>query len=330
MGIRRSSVASKTSLLLLSMTALGVGLAACASSDPATPGHLSVAGAAGTGAAGAPVAGAASTSGGSGGSVTGGGGAAGALGVAGSATVAGAGGTVAGAGAGGASSGSAGAAGGLSVAGATGIAPMCLTNDVAGGVARATNQYIECDVEKQSIEFDAAADITGGKGPAYDPATTPASFTNYGTAFTGSQVQQCHPYCWKGNLTIGIGFKPGSDASTRGEVLLDFPPTVVIADANGRNSLGWIWVDGPDLPAGSTLTAQMVLKSSSKGLLVANDSKKVTLKTWVEFKYFAIQTGFNAADLKDITSIGFRLTLTPNTATAWSGVVYADHFELRQ
>ena len=211
-----------------------------------------------------------------------------------------------------------------------GVTPMCLTPDVAFGVNNATNKYIECDYEKQSIEFDDAVDFTAGKGPGYDPTMTPATFTDFGSAFTGSAVQQCHPYCWKGNLTIGIGFKPGTDASTRGEVLLAFPPSVTIADANGRNSLGWIWVDGPDLPAGSTLTAQMILKSSSKGILVAKDSKKVTLKTWVEFKYFAIQTGFTPADLVNITAIGFRLSLTPNTATAWNGVVYADHFELRQ
>ena len=207
---------------------------------------------------------------------------------------------------------------------------MCLTNDVAGGVNRATNNYIECDVEKQAIDFDAAGDYTPGRGPGYDPLQTPASFTSYGTAFTGSAVQQCHPYCYKGNLTVGISFTPGADASTRGEVLLDFPTSVVIADANGRNSLGWIFVDGPALPPGATLTAQMVLKSSTKGLLLAKDTKAVALKTWVEFKYFAIQQGFNAADLVNITSIGFRLTLTPNTAGAWSGVVYADHFQLRQ
>ena len=324
MGIRRFRVARHLGLVLLSAAAVGVGLAAC-SSDPsapstpaagaggAAPGGAGSAGAstptAGAATAGAPNAGtsgsgiAGSPAAGTGGAAAG---AAGAAGSPGSSGAAGAGGTAAGAGAG----------------GGNGVTPQCLTPNVQFGVDNATNKYIECDVEKQSIEFDKPEDFTTGKGPGYDPALTTASFTDYGSAFTGSAVQQCHPYCWKGNLTVGINFTPGSDASTRGEVLLAFPPTVVIADANGRNSLGWIWVDGPNLPAGATLNAQMVLKSSSKGLLVANDGpKKVTLKTWVEFKYFAIGQGFNAADLKDITHIGFRLTLTPNTSTVWSQLI---------
>lgn len=216
------------------------------------------------------------------------------------------------------SAGAAGAAGG-GTAGGNGITPQCLTNDTAFGVTMATTKYIECDVETQAIEFDAAANfsVTPGKGPGYDPAQTPSSFSNYGTAFTGWAVQECHPYCWKGNLTVGISFAPGSDASTRGEVLMDFPKTVTIAAASGRNSLGWIWLDGPALPAGSTLKADMVLKSSTKGIIVAkNGSKTVTPKTWFEFKYFPIQSGFDAADLVNITAIGFRLTLTPNTAAA--------------
>ena len=307
------------------MAAVGGAVAAC-SSDPAAPSTAPTAGAAGIAVAGTSGAGAPGVSGG---------GAGGALG-------AGAGGITAGASGGGVAGASAGASGGAGAAGAVtagaagaggggeGVTPMCLTPDVAFGVNNATNKYIECDFEKQSIEFDNAADFTPGKGPGYDPTMTPATFTDFGSAFTGSAVQQCHPYCWKGNLTVGISFKPGTEAATRGEVLLAFPPSVAIADANGRNSLGWIWVDGPDLPVGSTLTAQMVLKSSSKGILVANDSKKVTLKTWVEFKYFAIQTSFAPADLVNLTAIGFRLSLTPNTVSAWNGVVYADHFELRQ
>jgi len=328
MGIRRFSVARHLGLVLLSATAIAAGLAACGS-DTSAPSPTPAAGAGGAqaGGAGSPAAGAPSAGAPSGGAAPSAG--AGGAGTAGS-PAAGAGGAAVGGSAG--ASGAAGSAGASAGAGGggNGVTPQCLTPNVQFGVDNATNKYIECDFEMQSIEFDQPGDFTAGKGPGYDPAMTPASFTSYGSAFTGSAVQMCHPYCWKGNLTVGISFTPGSDASTRGEALLAFPPSVVIADANGRNSLGWIWVDGPDLPAGSTLNAQMVLKSSSKGLLVANDTKKVTLKTWVEFKYFAIQTGFNAADLKDITHIGFRLTLTPNTAAAWSGVVYADHFELRQ
>ena len=219
-----------------------------------------------------------------------------------------------------------------SESGSTGKTPACMTNDVAGGMTRATKQYIECDVEDQAIDFDVAADYPAPRKPGYDPAMTPASITDYGTAFSGFAVQRCHPYCYAGNLTVGADFIAGSDQSLRGEVLFDFPPTLApIAVGAGRNSLGWIWVDGPPLPAGTTLTAQMVLKSKDKGVLVANMSKAVVINAWTEFKYFPIQGAFTAADLTNITSIGFRLTLAPTAAAKdWHGVVYADHFQLRK
>ena len=210
-----------------------------------------------------------------------------------------------------------------------GKTPTCLTTDVASGMKRA---YGECDVEEQAIDFDVAANYPMPRKPGYDPAMTTVSFTDYGTAFTGSAVQQCHPYCYSANLTVGVDFIAGGDPSLRGEALFDFPPTVApIVMGAGRNSLGWIWVDGPALPAGTTLTAQMVLRSKDKGILVANTSKTITLNAWTEFKYFPIQGGFTAADLVNITAIGFRLTLGPTAAAKdWHGVVYADHFQLRK
>jgi hypothetical protein len=213
-----------------------------------------------------------------------------------------------------------------------GTIPLCITEDVAGGVNRASMNYIECDVEDQAIDFDVAANYPAPRKPGYDPSITPVTLTAFGTGFTGFAVQQCHPYCYRANLTIGIDFIAGSDATLRGEAIFDFPPTVApIANAVNRASLGWLYVDGPPLPAGTTLTAQMVLKSTSKGILLANGTKAAPPKTWVEFKYFPIQQGFNAADLVDITSIGFRLTLSPTaSAKDWHGVVYADHFQLRK
>jgi hypothetical protein len=98
----------------------------------------------------------------------------------------------------------------------------------------------------------------------------------------------------------------------------------------GRNSLGWIYLDGPALPAGTTIKAEMVLKTKAKGVILAkNGSLNVTAKKWFEFKYFPIQQGFDQADLVDVTSIGFRITATGAT-TAWAGVIYADHFQLRK
>jgi hypothetical protein len=145
-------------------------------------------------------------------------------------------------------------------------------------------------------------------------------------------VQECHPYCYKGNLTIGLDLIAGADASLRGEVLFGFPPTVApIAMPSGRASLGWVWVDGPALPAGTKLTLQMVLKSVEKGVVVANDVKDVQPKKWYEFRYFPIDQGFDKANLVNITHIGFRATLSPTAAAAdWHGVIYADHFQLRK
>jgi hypothetical protein len=228
-------------------------------------------------------------------------------------------------------SGSAGSGGGGGSGGSGGKVPVCATPAPNEGVERATNNYIECDVEEQGIDFDVMANYAEGRKPGYDPGTTPVSFTNYGTAFTGSAVQDCHAYCYKSNLTLGLDLIAGAEASLRGEVLFGFPPTVApIADATGRLSLGWIYVDGPALPAGTKLTVQMVLQND-KGVSLGNGPIDAGLKKWIEFKYFPIQNGFQPDDLKNVTHIGFRATLAPaNLAQDWHGVVYADHFQLRK
>jgi hypothetical protein len=100
---------------------------------------------------------------------------------------------------------------------------------------------------------------------------------------------------------------------------------------SGRASLGWFFVDGPPLPAGTKLSLQMLLKSTEKGLLVAKETKDATVKKWFEFRYFPIDESFDKADLVNITHMGFRVTLSPTAAAAdWHGVIYADHFQLRK
>jgi len=335
-------------LPILGFTALAaLAVAACSSTDaPSQPG-LPIAGsggsAAGTAGSTSGLGGGGSATGGSGAGGTVSGGTSGASGSAGTFATGGSGGTTGGAsgtggaggtgGSGGASgSGGAGGSAGGSAGGGTGKVPMCLTNDVTGGVNRSDNQYIECDVEAQAIDFDVAAAYKAPRMPGYDPSTTPVTFTDYGTAFTGSAVQECHPYCYRGNLTIGLDLIAGAETSLRGEVLFGFPPTVApIVDPKGRASLGWVFVDGPALPAGTTLSLTMVLKSMDKGVVLATMPKTAALKTWIEFRYFPIDSGFAAADLVNITHIGFRIALTPVAAAAdWHGVVYADHFQLRK
>ena len=221
---------------------------------------------------------------------------------------------------------------------AAGKTPICVTNDVAGGMSRAAMNYVECNKEDQAVDFDVAANYanyTPVRKPGYDPAETPITITDYGTAFTGAQVQECHPYCYKGNLTIGVDLIAGTESSLRGEVIFDLPPAVTpVTNGPMRNTLGWIFLDGPPLPAGTTLKAQMVLKSKDKGIVVAADVKTLGLKTWVEFRYVPASTpnvGFATTDLVNLTSIGFRVTMVPAAGAAkdWHGVIYADHFQLR-
>jgi hypothetical protein len=324
--------------------AAGSGPTGTAGSGAAGTGAAGTTGAAGSGAAGTGAAGSGAAGTGAAGTGAAGTGAAG-TGVAGTgAAGTGAAGTTGAAGAGVAGTGAAGTGAAGSGAAGTGAAgtgaagagpnktPMCITENVADGENRAKNNYIECDVEDQAIDWDVAANY-GTRKPGYDPGVTPTSFTDYGTAFTGHAVQLCHPYCYKGNLTIGVELNGATPAGLKGEVLFDFPQTglqVPIANAVGRNSLGWIFLDGPALPAGATIQAQMVLKTKAKGVIVANNGMlNLKLKQWAEFKYFPIQQGFAQADLVDVTSIGFRITVTGTTGT-WSGVIYADHFQLRK
>jgi hypothetical protein len=262
-------------------------------------------------------------------------GASGSTGGAGSTGAAGAGsGTDGGAGAG-TTTGAAGISGGD---GGAGTIPTCISNDVAGATSRVITNFSECDVQDQAIDFDVAAgyaaNLYNGKtiAPGYDPSTTPVTISNYGTAFSGYQVQSCHPYCYQQNLTIGVNLVPGSDMSLRGEIFFDFPKTgkgLPITNAAGRARLGWIYLDGPALPAGAKVTAQMELKSTDNGLLTAMEVKQVPLKTWVEFRYFPIDSTFDKTKLTNITTIGFKLTMATAGAGEWHGVIYADHFQLR-
>lgn len=211
------------------------------------------------------------------------------------------------------------------------VEPMCLTSDPNQGINRANDNYIECDWEEQSIDFTVAADYalqTPARMPGYDPAETTVTITDFGTAFTGFAVQQCHPYCYSSNLTIGVTVQSADTNSVRGEILFDFPPSLApIADGSGRDSLGWIFLDGPPLPGGTTIQAQLILESQDNGILLANSTKDVHVGEWTEFKYFSIDTGFNSADLTNITAIGFQFVV--NAPTDWTGVIYADHFQLR-
>ena len=125
------------------------------------------------------------------------------------------------------------------------------------------------------------AECTTSERASASTAETTVTITDFGTALTGFAVQECHPYCYRANLTVGVDLLAASETSLRGEILFAFPPSVApIANAVGRNSLGWIYLDGPALPEGTTLTAELVLKSTDKGILVANSNLNVTPQQW--------------------------------------------------
>jgi hypothetical protein len=343
------------SLFGWSLAFVVVSLGACTTSETGSPGTAGKTGSAGvTGTAGTTGAAGTTSNPPSNGGTTGSAGMTGSAGTAGTTGTTGTAGTNGTAGATGTAgtngtagtTGTAGSGGTTGTAGATGTAggggtgktPMCISNDVAGSTNRVKTNYSECDVEGQAIDFDVAAGydaaLYGGKvlKPGYDPAMTPVTISNAGKAFSGSAVQMCHPYCYQSNLTIGVDFVPGTDAGLLGEIFFDFPAAglgLPIKNAAGRASLGWIYLDGPALPAGAKVTAQMELKSTDKGLLVAKEIKVITLGKWFEFRYFPIDSTFTAADLTNITTIGFKLTMATAGAAEWHGVIYADHFQLR-
>lgn len=336
----RASRNTLFSSALFSTLAATVALGGCSSEDSGgngTAGTTSAAGTAGSaGAAGAATGSSGASGAGAGGAAAGSAGTGGSAGVGDAGGAAGGGASSGGAGGGGAggAAGDSGAGGGGAGGTANNVVPTCITEDVQFGVDMAKNNYIECDFEGQSIDFDVAAnytECTQCQQTGYDPAMTAISFTDFGTAFTGSAVQECHPYCFRSNATIGVNLVAGAEASLRAEVLFAFPATLApIAEGFSRDSLGWIYLDGPALPGGASLTATMVLQSADNGILTANGTMDLPVGQWKEFKYFPIQNGFNMADLTNITAIGFRIEAPANLAADWQGVIYADHFQLRK
>jgi len=117
-------------------------------------------------------------------------------------------------------------------------------------------------------------------------------------------------------------------------------PELPITTAVGRDSLAWIQLGGDAAPP-FKIMAQLVVESSTAGIIPAKDMRQVGFNDWLsyqmaEFKYFGI-TGppsgpFGAVDPVNIVGMGFRIMAPAGLPKGmeWHGVVYIDHMEIRK
>src|SRR5260221_3273761 len=305
-------------VMLFATLAASLGAGACSSDSPSGGLPISQAGSggasAGTGVAGG--SGGTFSSGGTGGSSVGGTSVAGtgpAGSLSGGTSAGGAGGTASGGGSGG------GGTGGGSAGGApSGTAPTCKAATPSPNAARA----IECDSLLQSLDFE----------DKYSYVSPPASIkvTNFGKAIGQTAINDCSPYCYSKNLTVGIDIVGGMDDTLKGEVIAEYPATgaglpITAADAN-RNILAWITFDGAAQPD-FEIDTQLVLETTT-GVVPSVESKAFfktganlnpfgpfsiandfSYKNGSEFKYFGATgaNGFPTAPA-NVIGIGFRIT----------------------
>jgi hypothetical protein len=194
------------------------------------------------------------------------------------------------------------------------------------------NRPGECDYLLQSIDFE---DNYGYPSPSGS-----IEVTSFGTAFGAYAVNNCNPYCYAKNFTIGVDIVGGGDPSQlQGEVIFRFPSAgaalPIATTGAARNAIGWILLDGPTAPP-FKISGQMVFETSG-GVVAAVETKQLAYHDWLnwthaEFKYFPVDvaTGFPMSPT-NVTGIGFRITAPANLAKGqeWHGVAYIDHLQIR-
>ena len=298
------------------------------------------AGAATAGAAGSATAGATATAGmGAGGASAGapsaGGGSGGA-----SAGAAGTGGSAAGAG------GTSGAAGGtvIGVGGGMHTPPTCAKPTPSPNYTPSPIRGGECDYLLQSLDFDSMG---------YTTTPDMIKLTSFGQAFGLSAINNCSPYCYQKNLTVGIDIVGGAQATTQGEIIVEFPATggglpITAADMN-RNSLAWITFDGAAQPT-FEIDTQLIIETQGGVVVPAVENKPFfkpggnknpfgpfntaadfSYNNGSEFKYFnaATASGFPPPSPQNVTGMGFRIVAKAIAGQEWHGVAYIDHLQIR-
>jgi hypothetical protein len=231
---------------------------------------------------------------------------------------------------------------GPSIAGDAGArtAPTCAKPTPSPNGARPS----ECDYLLQSLDLE---DSFG-----YPSTGATIKVTSYGQAFGLYAINECSPYCYAKNLTVGIDIVGGGNASQeQGEILVEFPPSgtglpIAAADAT-RNGLAWITFDGAAAPP-FEIDTQLILETSA-GVVPAVESKaffkpggklvpfgpfnvtnNYSYANGCEFKYFPMTSasGFPSAPT-NVTGIGFRITAHATLGQEWHGVAYIDHLQIR-
>ncbi len=191
----------------------------------------------------------------------------------------------------------------------------------------------ECDFLLQSLDFE----------DMYNYTSPQIEITNYGTALGAYEINKCMPYCYAKALTIGVDIVGGGAATAlQGEVIVHFPttgPELPIATAVGRDQLAWIQLSGDTAPP-FKIMAQLVLESSTAGIIPAKNMVQVGYNDWLgyqnaEVKYFGIGAapgGPFATDPVNIVGMGFRIFAPAGLAKGmeWHGLLIIDHMEIRK
>jgi hypothetical protein len=189
----------------------------------------------------------------------------------------------------------------------------------------------ECDFLLQSLDFE----------DMYSYVSPQVEITNFGTALGEYQINKCMPYCYAKELTIGVDIVGGGDPTgLQGEVIVHFPttgPELPITTAIGRDSLAWVQLSGDTAPP-FKIQAQLVVESSTAGIIPAKDMHQVGYNDWLayqnaEFKYFGIAAGNPfATDPVNIVGMGFRIFAPANLPKGmeWHGLLIIDHMEIRK
>lgn len=185
----------------------------------------------------------------------------------------------------------------------------------------------ECDWQQQSFEFE--TDM------GYQATTL--EITPWGKAFSAPRIDNCHPYCFKRNLTLNVDMEGDAADPTKsqGEVVVDYPQDVIpIPSAFNRFLIIWVWLDGPD----GNFQTQAVLRTLNGGKVAYVVGPNVTTpatmiaKKWYEFRVgsLANMDFGGAAAAMNVTGLGVRIwPKTPLAAgQSWKGKVYLDHMQI--
>jgi hypothetical protein len=186
---------------------------------------------------------------------------------------------------------------------------------------------VECDWPQTSIDFEEPSRLNKTLAPG------PWQITRWGKAFTKSEVNGCHPYCYDRALVVGIDIVgDGTAEASRGEVLIDYPsPPAPFSPKSTEPKgmlLAWFFIEGP---AGTPLTVQLEARNQAGNVALFPPQGQATGPgTWLEFKAFPLSQAFSVAALTDLTGIGVKVWANPPLpgGKEWHGRINIDHIEI--